>query len=149
MDRYTASGIITAVTAAPGDTALALYGHTNTRPRLYHYKLSVYGTPVGDNILEWLIRRITTAGTGTAVTPAPVDVGGPAALCAVASDHTAEPTFGATIDDIGIHQRNTFSWTAAPGGELVIPASLVAGIGFTPIHASYASTAAVVIHFQE
>lgn len=149
MDRYAASGTIAAVTGAPGDTALAVLASALTRAKIHHFALSVGGTPVADNILQWLIRRITADGTGTAVTPTLLDPGAPAAQLTARQGYSAEPTFSTTLLDLAVHQRSIYQWNATPGGELVLPATAGAGIGLTPIHASYAGSAQAVAHWQE
>jgi len=149
MDRYAASGAIAAVTASPGDTALAVLASALTRAKIHHFALSVGGTPVADNILQWLIRRITADGVGTAVIPTLLDPGAPAAQLTARQGYTTEPTFGTTLFDLAVHQRSIYQWNATPGGELVIPATAGAGIGITPVHASYAGAAGAVCHWTE
>lgn len=148
-DPFSANGIITNVAASPGTTALAVLASLSRRGRIHFFAVSVGGTPVGDNILRWLIRRITVDGTGTVVVPSPLDVAAPAALLAAKQTYTAEPTFGATIFDEAIHMRSIYHWNATPKNELVIPATAGAGIGFTPSHASYTGTAQATAHWEE
>ena len=151
MDRYFGAGTIAAVTATPGDTALAVIASTLTRARIFYYALSTpSGTPVADNVLDWLIRRFTADGTGTALTPGLEDAAAPVAQLTSKQGYTVEPTFATVpIHEVGVHQRSVFQWNAAPRGELVIPATAGAGIGFTPIHASYVSSALAVAHWEE
>lgn len=150
MDRYFATGTITAVTASPGDTALAIIGNTLTRGRIFYYALSCAGTPVADNMIDWYVRRLTADGTGTSLTPGLEDAAAPVAQLTAKQNYTVEPTYATVpIHELAVHQRSLAQWNAAPRGELVIPASAAAGIGFTPIHASYASTATAVAHWEE
>ena len=152
MDRYAANGQITAVTATPGDSALGVIASALTRARVYYFACSAFGTPVADNMLEWLVRRFTADGTGTAVTPNKLDLGAPAAQLSAKQNYTAEPTYDAinVLQDLGIHQRSLVQWNAVPNrGEIVLPAVAGAGLGFTPIHASYISTANAVAHWEE
>ncbi len=151
MDRYMAAGTITIVTGTPGDSALGVIASALTRARLYYFVCSAYGTPVADNVLEWLVRRFTADGTGTAVTPARVDLASPAAQLSAKQNYTVEPTYDAVniMEDLGVHQRSLVQWNAQPRGEIIIPATAGAGLGFTPIHASYASTATAVAHWEE
>mgnify|MGYP001571009458 CR=1 FL=1 len=149
MDRYAASGTQTAVGASPGKTALVVLASALTRAKIHHFALSVGGTPVADNILEWLIRRVTADGTGTAVTPTLLDPGAPVAQLTARQGYSAEPTFGTTLFDLAVHQRSIYQWNATPGGELVLPATAGAGIGLTPVHASYAGAAGSVAHWSE
>lgn len=150
-DRYAVTGRQDVTTATPGDTSLTLNGVTTTRGRVYDFILTCGGTPA-DNAIQWLVRRHTASGTGTAVsTIAEVDLDGPVALIAAEEDHTAEPTYtagGELMDNI-INQRAAFRWVAAPGGELMIPAASDAGIGWTAFHASYTGSAEVSVHWLE
>jgi hypothetical protein len=135
MDNYTANGTITAVTAAPGDTALALFASLLTRGRLYWFDLAIGGTPQ-DFMMQWLVRRFTAVGTYTAVVPRPDDPAAPAAQT--------------TEFEKFLHLRAPWQWNARPGGELVIPATGVAtGVGFTPIQATYAAAASVIAKWTE
>lgn len=150
MDRYAATGQIAAVTATPGDTALAVIASTLTRARIYFFAVGAAGTPVADNVLQWLVRRFTVDGTKTAVVPTLNDGGAPVAQLTAGQGYTAEPTYAAiSLFNLAVHQRSLYQWNAAPGGELVIPTTTNNGIGFTPIHASYASSANANAHWQE
>ena len=149
-DRYACTGRQDITTATPGDTSLSLNGVTTTRGRLYDFILTCGGTPA-DNAIQWLARRFTASGTGTAVTPAEVDLEGPPGLITAEEDHTVEPTYtaaGELVDQI-INQRAAFRWVAPPGGELMIPATSDAGIGFAAFHASYTGSAEVSAYWLE
>ena len=63
-------------------------------------------------------------------------------------NHTAEPTYTASTELLTIQNnlRASQRWVAAPGFELVIPATNLAGIGAKAIHAS--STAEVSVTFM-
>lgn len=140
-DRYAAKGDQNAA-ASPGASVLAIEGAATTRGRIYEFVLSSQATPA-DVAIEWLVRRISTLGTRTAVTPSLLDPASPAALLAAGSNHTVEPTFvsSSSIFDQGINLRATFRWVAYPGGELIVPVTSSAGWAWTTIHAS--STAAI------
>ena len=149
-DWYTTNGTINAVTPAPGDTALALIASTLTRARIQHILCGAYGTPVGDNILEVLVRRFTAVGTSTAVIPQANDPGAPAAQLTAGENFTVEPTYAATEKfDLPVHHRNTFQWYAPPRGEIIIPATANNGVGVTPIHGSYTGIAQAIITYEE
>ena len=148
MDNYSASGTINAVTAAPGDTALGVIASALTRAKIYLITLACAGTPA-DNMVQWLIRTFTAVGTGTPVTPTPLDLGAPASQLSARQNYTAEPTFALTLFDWPIHQRNSYTWNAAPSKELTVPATANAGIGATPIHAVYVGAATATMHWVE
>lgn len=150
-DKYAATGTQAAVTASPGDTALAVLAVTLVRAKLYELIFSQGGTPA-DNVIQWLVRRLSAVGTeGAGVTPAPLDSDAPAAQLDGAEDHSVEPTYIAATEllDFDLNQRATFRFVAAPGGEFIIPATASAGIGMTPISSAYTGVANVSAHWEE
>lgn len=150
-DRYGATGNIAAVTASPGDTALAVLATTLTRGRIYDILFSLGAAPA-DTVIQWLVRRFTAAGTeGSGVVPVALDSDAPAAQLDGAEGHTVEPTYTAATElfDEDLNQRGTFRWVAAPGGEFVVPAVASSGIGITPISAVYTGIARVTTHWDE
>lgn len=151
MDKYAATGLQDVVTAAPGDSALVIIGAVVTRAKLYEIIFSQGGTPA-DNVIQWLLRRFDTAeGTGTLVTPTPLDSDAPASQLTADEDQTVEPTYTAATEllDFDLNQRATFRFVAAPGGEFWIPAVATEGLGACPISAAYAGIARVTAHWIE
>lgn len=150
MDGYRASGTIAAVTAAPGDTALGIIASALTRARIdwFTVKMGSAGA-VGDNVLQWLIRRFVALGTYTPVVPAPDDPAAPVAQLAAGQGYTVEPTYGATLFDEAIHQRSIYQWNSQPGREIVIPAVANNGVGIIPVHNAYVGPAVASVHWQE
>lgn len=149
--RYAVTGSQDVTTATPGDTSLAVLTGTGGRASVYDFILTCGGTPA-DNAIQWLARRLTAVGTeGAGVVPAPLDPADAASTTDGAENHTAEPTYTAATElfDQIINQRAAFRWVAAPGGELVAPATASNGIGFTAFHASYTGSAEVTAHFYE
>lgn len=150
-DRYGATGNIAAVTASPGDTALAVLATTLTRGKIYDIVFGHGATPA-DNVIQWLVRRLTAVGTeGAGVVPIALDPDAPAAQLDGAEGHTVEPTYTAASElfDEPLNQRATFRWVAAPGGEFVVPATASNGIGITPISAAYTGIASATAHWNE
>lgn len=148
MDRYAVTGAQT-VTATPGDTVLAVEGDATVRGKVYDVEWGSIATPA-DNVIQWVLRRMTALGTKTAVTPQPLDGAAPAALLAGADDHTVEPTYaaGSELLDIGVNQRASYRWVAAPESEFWVAASATDGIGLTPIGSGGGDVAATM-HFVE
>lgn len=124
--RYGFSGSIT------GAATKTIWGVTATsavRPAIADILLSSNATPA-DNSSEWWVLRFTAAGTSTAVTPEKYDSGDPAATAVCGKNHSAEPTFGTVpMLDFAHNQRATFRWVAAPGEEIIAPATAANGIG--------------------
>lgn len=131
------------ITAATGATTLR-------RAWVYDVMFGVDGT-AADNVLVYKIDRQTSTGTRTAVVPAPLDFGDAAALIVVGVATTIEPIVTATTQliEIAVNQRASYRWVAAPGGELVVPATNVAGLGFRAKSPAYTSTVTNEVHFWE
>jgi hypothetical protein len=123
-----------------------------TRPRrgkLYELVFGSEATPA-DNAFLWRVRRITAAGTSTAVTPVALDPADAATESDAGENHTVEPTYTSNSEllVIPVNQKVTYRWLAAPGRELVWPATASNGLGIDTPTAS-AVTIAATIHFQE
>lgn len=131
------------ITAATGATTLR-------RGLIYDILFGADGTPA-DNAMVYKADRQTTTGTRTAATPAPLDSGDAAALLTYGVNTTIEPTVTASTQliEVPVNQRASYRWVAAPGGELVIPATNVAGIGFRAKSPAYTGTALATVHCQE
>jgi hypothetical protein len=104
-----------------------------TRPRraqVYDIILGSEATPADAGLL-WTVRRCTAAGTSTGVTPQNLDPADATTEYDAGENHTIEPTYtaGAILLNIPLNQRATFRWVAAPGGELVFPATASNGAG--------------------
>lgn len=100
------------------------------RPRIYEVIIGSVATPA-DNAWEFILGRTTAAGTSTAFTPIALDPADPAALAAAGFAHTVEPTYTANAQVLRLagNQRAAVRWVAAPGGEIVLPATAANGIG--------------------
>ena len=128
MSVYTARG--TQTTAAK--TALILLGTTAVRPRVQRIKGTNVGAVTVDSQIELQVSRVTTAGTSTAVTPAPTDPNDPAATFVAVSNASAEPTYTANtlLTDLAYNPRGQDVWQAYDrAAEIIIPATANAGIG--------------------
>jgi hypothetical protein len=138
MAKYSASGNNT-LTGTPGDTALSLVGITATLRRSYTYELLMgnEGAPA-DNVLNWVVQRVTAEGTATGVVPTRLDLADAESDMNVGENHTAEPTYTSTeeILEFPLNTRGTFRWVAAPGSEIVTPSTNEAGYGIVAFHAS-------------
>ena len=138
MVKYSASGNNT-ITSTPGDTCLSLVGITASLRRSYTYELIMgnEGTP-SDSTFNWKVGRITAEGTATEVIPTRLDLADAESDMNVGENHSSEPTYTATeeILEFPLNTRATFRWVAAPGSEIVTPATNEAGYGIVGFHAS-------------
>ncbi len=138
MARYSASGNNT-LTSTPGDTCLSLVGITATLRRSFTYEIIMgnEGVPA-DNVLNWTVQRCTAEGTATAVVPTRLDLADAESDMNVGENHTGEPTYTSTEEllEFPLNTRATFRWVAAPGSEIITPATNEAGYGIVAFHAS-------------
>lgn len=139
MSGYVSTG--DQAVASPTDTVLTLVASTSTRGRLKKATLSSDATPA-DNALAWILQRFTAGGTGSAVTPTPLDPGDAAAQLAAAENHTTEPTYtsAAILDEFAMNQRSLVERFYEEGFEPVVPATSGNGIGWQPVHSSFTGT---------
>ncbi len=129
MSLYSVQG--TQTTASK--TALTIVSASTIRPRLLAFNLSQSGTVSTDAGFEIQVKRFTAAGTTTAVTPAAVDSGDPAAVFTAGSNATVEPTYtsNTTLRDVVVNPRSTFRWVALEQrDEIILPATASNGVGF-------------------
>lgn len=120
------------------------------RGKVYDVLVGVDGTPA-DNAMRWDISRQTAAGTATTVTALPLDPADAAALSITTANSTAEPTITATssVFNVAVNQRASFRWVAAPGSELVYPATNLAGFALRANSPAYTGTVTGAMYFQE
>jgi len=149
MANYGSTGQEGAVTAGL-TTVLHLTAATTVRPRIYDFTVSCGGTPA-DNAVRWTLMRFSVAPTSTAVVPAPLDPADPAAETTAGENASAEGTYTAATElfDQAFNQRAGYRWVAAPGGELIIPATAAAGIGVRVLSTAYTGTADATVHHAE
>jgi hypothetical protein len=134
---------LASLTAATGATTLR-------RAWLYDVMFGTDGTPA-DQVLSYKVDRQSTVGTGTGATPAPLDAADAAALITTTLNNTIEPTVTSATQliEIGVNQRASYRWVAAPGGELIVPATNTNGLGFRAKSPAYTGTAMCTLHWWE
>ena len=143
------------ISGSPPDRDLAIspcFKKSTARALIYDILVGSDATPA-DNAVQWNIKRFATAnGTGTAVTPVPLNFNDGASRLSATETHTTEPTYTANeiLLAFSVNLRATFRWVAAPGGELIVPSISDAGIGAL-IQAIAGSGVAqdVTFHFEE
>lgn len=123
---------------------------TLRRGWVYDIMVGADGTPA-DNVINWIVNRNSSAGTGSSHAPTPLDSGDAACLLVGLVNHTIEPTVTDVtgLVQIAVNQRASYRWVAAPGGELIIPATNVNGIGVRAKSPAYASTGTASMSFYE
>lgn len=154
MANYTATNGSSASAGTQQATATAYAGALLTvgaptsgprRGKIYDVLVGTNGTPA-DNYMEFDISRATTVSTGAAggtlITPQPLDSADAAATSVV----TANSSITATISIqnlwyVGVNQRASYRWVAAPGSELVWPATSSNGCVLRTRSGGYTGTA--------
>jgi len=122
---------VTHQTAAGTDLGIInLTGSASVRLYLYDLILGSDATPA-DAAGEFVVNRSTSVGTGgTALTEVKLDplTVNAATGAAVGGTFSAQPSDGSDLLMIGLHQRATYRWVCAPGGELISTASANNGL---------------------
>jgi hypothetical protein len=117
-------------------TILTLISAATIRPKLYDLIIGCVATPA-DQATKFSVLRFTAAGTeGSGFTPVAIDPNDPAALADYGCGaFGVEPTYTANSNvlQISMNQRATIRWVAAPGGELMAPATAANGLGVRSI----------------
>jgi hypothetical protein len=126
MPRY---GVDLKKTAASTTLAIGIVQATATLPRRLKVLQAIFGnddTPADQNF-KYVIDRVTADGSlagGTSVTPNPLDPADAAAVFdAKDTNITTNPTVGVRLLACPLNSRATAIWQAAPGCELVSPAT--------------------------
>lgn len=113
--------------------------------------VEAFSDATADNAYKASIRRTTAAGTSTAFTPTKLDDADGAASAVFGVNHSVEPTYTANSELllVGGHQRSTFQWWAPPGGEIVVPVTNNAGLGFLTAVVTTAFNLVFTVHWEE
>lgn len=152
MAKFAASGLSGALTTT-AKTALGIQQPASSvkgRLEIYQVIISAPGT-AADNQLEWVIKRTSTAGTSTAITPTDVDDTGATAVGAAGQTFTAEPTTvsNSVLFDQGLNQRSTFQIMLGPGYEWTLSPTASRGISVGALHASATPTVLATGYWRE
>ena len=120
------------------------------RLKLYDLIFGSEATPA-DNVFLVEVQRTTTAGTGTAVTPNPLDPADPVAVSLPKETITSQgtETAGEVPLSFALNQRATFRWVAAPGGEIIIPAVANDGLHINTTTALNLPAASCSLNYEE
>jgi hypothetical protein len=123
------------------------------RGKIYDFLIGTNGTPA-DNYLEWDVSRQTANGiasTFTNATPTALDPADVACNAWGGVNYTTEGTItsASSVFYLGLNQRASYRWVAAPGGELVWPATAWNGFALRAKSAVYTGTATGKVYFDE
>lgn len=136
-------------------TVVAVWSSTGTSARrglIYDFEVGIDGAPNStDCSVAWDISRQTADGTATSATPNPINPADGVMLGACKVNYTAEGTITAasSVWSLGLNQRSSFRWVCKDGGELVYPATNLAGFALRAKSATYASTTVGTLYIDE
>lgn len=116
---------------APSVLSVGCSTGTPRRGKVYDVLVGTQTTPA-DAVVEWQIIEVTTVSTGSATGTSFAARKLDAADAAALSVCTANSTGSGTVVPpnswyVGMNQRASYRWVAAPGSELVWPATASAG----------------------
>lgn len=133
-------------------TILTMISTTAIRPKITDIVIGCAVTPA-DQASKFALLRCTATGTaGSSFTPIALDPSDPAATATSGvGTFSAEPTYTASSNllNISLNQRATFRWVAAPGFELVAPATANNGIGLRSVSATGTAVHDATFLFEE
>jgi len=134
---YSASGSQTLTTGAATALTVGSNATTANRNKIKELSFGNVGTPA-DNVVLHTVQRCSALGTSTLVTATKLDPADRVAQAAAGENHSAEPTYTAAEEvlEVPLNTRATYRWVAAPGSEIVTPATVASGVGAHSLHAS-------------
>lgn len=159
---------IIAVIASTGGSVQTVSNPQNLkRSKIYDILVGTNGTPA-DNFVEWDMARLTASTTGVwlgavssvssayVLDPADSPFGSLVVMNASAGSSVAAGGMGTPKTEVwyvGVNQRASYRWVAAPGSELVLPANS-SGTGFNGLalqarSAGYTSTVTGTVFVSE
>ena len=132
MAKYTGAGAAGAAssTAATAGIVKLEQGATVVGLRLYEWELAPAANAEDSNY-GLRLKRQTTAGTWTTLTPAaidPLNARASSAVSATASTVAGTAVTNSTLLQVGCNQRAGYRWVAVPGAELVVAGTTAYGI---------------------
>jgi len=119
---------------------------TLCRGQIYEMNVGADGAPnATDCQIVYDVSRCTATGTGVTASLNPTFPGDVASRSVGKINHTIEPTYAGTTDftvsiwSVILNQRASQRWIAAPGSELLWPATNVNGLGCRALSPTYAA----------
>jgi len=122
MARYSvfgAAGAASATAATAGIMKVENAATILSVPKIYEWSIGP-GAAAEDSNYTVQLKRQTTAGTWTAVTPSPIDPASAASKAAAGRVSTAAGAASTVLATHGFNQRGGLRWVAIPGGEYIV-----------------------------
>lgn len=139
---------------APSGGAVSPYNPR--RGKIYDLLIGTNGVPA-DNYCTWDMSRATAMFSSVAFAGAVssissgfnLDTADGLVQAFAMVNSTLESSYGPSLLSVGINQRASYRWVAAPGSEFVYPATSSAGIGVRMLSGGYTGTATATVLFSE
>lgn len=152
MARYAVNGAAGAASATAATAGLVKIDNpastTMAAAKLYEFAVGPRANSA-DETYAVQLKRQSTAGTWTAVTPSPIDAKTGASVTTAGRASTAAGTAGVALGEWGFHQRGGYRWVAVQGGEIVVPLTFSAGVILEYTFAQGTSVNAATFMFDE
>src|SRR3990167_5703923 len=147
-DMYAAEGQTAAGTTL---TIIEVVSPGTTRRASIEYLLIGSDATPADVATEFNVQRGTVSGTGTSVTPRPLDPSAPAAIftCERGTFTGQTKTASSAMLNIALNQRSTFQWYAVPGKGVIIPATADNWVGLESIASGGTPNICATVHWTE
>lgn len=135
---------------------IVVYASSSTqalrRGKVFDVLVGTNGVPA-DNYMQWDISRSTTtptSGTQTALNTLDTADSSAAAI-GIINLGSGEPTItsSSSLFNVGVNQRASYRWVAAPGSELVYPATAANGLALRVLSGGYTGIAASTLLVEE
>lgn len=127
------------------------------RSRVYDLLVGTVGTPA-DNSMYWSFQRATAgstpayAGYASSIALA-LDGADAVSALSVVTNSSIETAYTYTATNypwyVGVNQRASYRWVAAPGSEIVLPATSSAGGGLRVRSPAYTGGASATVMWSE
>lgn len=131
MAKYIATGAAGTASATAATAGIVKVDNPSTAPitapHIYEWSIGP-GAAAEDSNYTVDIKRQTTAGTWTSVTPAPIDDAAAGSKATAGRASTAAGTASTIMGYWGFNQRSGIRWVAVPGGEFVVNRGVSSGI---------------------
>lgn len=123
-----------------------------SRGQIYEIEVGADGAPnATDCQIVYDISRITATGTGVASVPNPLNPADSVSKVLSKINDTVEPTTTAasSVLALSLNQRASQRWIAAPGSELIWPATAGNGLALRALSPTYASNVLCTILYDD
>lgn len=135
---------------------------TARRGKIYDILVGTMSVPA-DTAIQWSVQRITTIGTSSVAWGAGAVTSLSSTYCLDTADGVAQSvlianssteasvTAGSELWNVGLNQRASYRWVAAPGSEMVYPATSSNGLALRAVSSvgGYTGVVTATVLMQE